>query len=266
MRRVFRIGIVAMAGLLAASLASRAQAGGGDAGQPRQRGFGGQGAGQMVQGTVTAATTDKVTIKTEAGDSYDVMASASARIMKDRAAIKLTDVKPGDMVMAMGAVDATKKTVQAVMVNDIDAATVQKAKDDLGKTYLTGKVTTIDLDNAKVTVLRTDGVSQAMTLDEGTSIQRGMRGIQVGLQGAGGMGGGGRQGGGGAAAGPAQESITLADVKVGDTIAATGGLKNGVFVPAKLGVGDGAAAGGGRRRGGAGAGSGDPQTSPPATP
>jgi hypothetical protein len=243
-----------------------AGAGGGQGGG-RRGGFGG---GQPVAGTVTAATKDSVTLKTDAGDVYTVTATDTARITRDRQPIKLADVKPGDSVTAMGTVDAAKKTVQAMMINDVDAATVQKAKDDMGKTYITGKVTAIDLDNAKVTVLRTDGVSQSITLDEGTSIQKGARGIQVGLQaemGGGGRGGmgGGRPGGNGAAAAPAApESITLADVKMGDSIVASGALKAGVFVPVKMGVVE-AGAGGGRRRGAAPAvdGSGAPPGGPP---
>jgi len=249
--------MVLAAGLVFAGQCALAQGGmaGGGQGGGRRGGFGG---GQPVVGTVTAVTKDSVTIKTDAGDEYTVTATDTARITRDRQPIKMADVKPGDSVTAVGTVDATKKTVQAMMISDIDAATVQKAKDDMGKTYITGKVTAIDLDNAKVTVMRTDQVSQTITLDEGTSIQKGTRGIQVGLQaemgGGGGRGGngGGRPGGnGGAAAAPAApESITLADVKTGDSIVASGALKGGVFVPVKMGVTE-AGAGGGRRRGAA---------------
>jgi hypothetical protein len=238
----------------------------------RQRGFGG---GQPVTGTVTAATKDSVTIKTDAGDVYTVTATDTARVTKNRQPIALKDVKAGDSVTAMGTVDADKKTVQAMMITDIDAATVQKAKDDMGKTYITGKITAIDPDNAKVTVMRTDQVSQAIQLDETTSIQRGARGIQVGLQAM--MGGGGRGGGraggagGNAAAAPAApESITLADVKVGDSVVASGAVKGGLFVPAKMGVtpaGAGMGGGGGRRRGGAAPADGaTPPAVPPAAP
>ncbi len=45
------------------------------------------------------------------------------------------------------------------------------------------------------------------------------------------------------------ESITLADVKVGDSVVGRGALKNGVFVPTELGVMDAAAMGQRRRRG-----------------
>lgn len=256
---------------------------------PRQRG-GGQGAGgfgggQAVQGTVTAATNNKVTIKTEAGDTYDITLADTSRVMKAGQQVKLSDVKVGDSVTARGTVDPAKKTVQAMMVNAIDAATIQKAKDDMGKTYITGKISAIDLDNAKLTIARTDGVSQVITLDDGTSIQRGARGINVGLAaamggGAGGgrgMGGGagmggGRPGGGapganGAAAQAPPESITLADVKVGDMITASGALKGDMFVPTKLGVTDASAAGAGGRRRAPGAGAPPPDgASPPAPP
>jgi hypothetical protein len=245
----------------------QAQTGSGDAGagQGRRRGGGaGFGGGQMVQGTVTAATASKVTIQTDAGDTYTVTVTADTRVMRDRQPIKVGDVKVGDGVTAMGAVDASAKTVAATMVMDVDAETIKKAKEDMGKTYLAGKITAIDVDNLKLTVMRTDNVSQVIQVDEGTSFQKGARGITVPSMGGGmGMGGGrGMGGGNGAAAPPAPESITLADIKVGDTVVATGGLKGGSFVPVKMGVSEPGAAGGGRRRG-AGA---DGQTGTPAAP
>jgi hypothetical protein len=265
MRHFFCAGMVVAAGLMLPAgermLAQTGDAagagqgpGGQGAGQGRRGGFGG---GQAVQGTVTAATADKVTIQTDAGDSYTVTVTANTRILRDRQPIKLADVKVGDGVTAMGAVDGSAKTVAAMMVMDVDAETVKKSKEDMGKTYITGKITAIDADNLKLTVMRSDNVSQAIGVDEGTSFQRGARGIAVpsgmGMTGpmGGGMGGGGRGmgggGGNGAAAAP-PESITLADVKVGDMVVATGGLKGGVFVPVKLGVSE-PGVGGGRRRG-----------------
>jgi hypothetical protein len=281
MRHFYWTGVVLAAGLMVLpSWRTHAQApapaAGGGAGQGagqgqgrRGGGFGGGfGGGQPVQGTVTAATADKVTIQTDAGDSYTVTVTADTRVVKDRQPIKIGDVKVGDGAMAMGTVDASAKTVQAMMLMDVDAAVMKKAKDDLGKTYITGKITAIDADNLKLTVMRTDNVSQVIVVDEGMSFQKGARGITVpsafgmgggGMGGGRGMGGGGN--GGGAAAAPAPESITLADVKVGDTVVATGGLKSGVFVPVKMGVSE-PGAGGGRRRGPA-AGDGAPATPPP---
>ena len=224
--------------------------------------------GQMVQGTVTAVAADKLTLKTEAGDVYQVALSANTRLIKARQPVKVTDIKPGDGVGAMGVMDVPTKTVHALMVAVMDAEDVKKAREGMGKVYIIGKVTAID--EVKLTVLRTDGVSQVIEVDETTSFKKGGRGIAnigggIGMgMGMGGIGGSGRQGGNGAGArqsgtggqgsgagggqGAGGESITLADVKVGDTVAGQGALQHGVFVPTELGVMDAAAMGQRRRR------------------
>lgn len=273
MRHLLRTGVVAAACvLLVSGLGLQAQMGG----QPGQ-GRGGRGGfgGQPVQGVVTAATSSKLTIKTDAGDSYDVTVTDTARIMRDGQEIKLSDVKPGDSVTARGTVDAAAKTVQAMMVMDVDAVTVAKAKENMGKTYITGRLTAIDADNLKLTVMRTDNVSQVIGVDEGTSFQRGTRGVAAEVTAAGGMAGGGGfggrggrgQGAGAQATPPPPESITLADMKVGDAVMATGTLKNGVFTALKMGVqepgmGPGAG-GGGRNREGQAPPAGGPAAPPP---
>jgi hypothetical protein len=278
MKQLFWTGVILTAGLATTAAPAFAQdAGGPGAGQAggqgrRGGGGGGFGGGQQVQGTVTAATADKLTIQTDAGDTYTVSVSGTTRVTKDRQAIKATDVKVGDGVTAFGTIDATAKTVTAMMVMDVDAVTMKAAKEDMGKTYITGKITALDLDALKITVMRTDNVSQVITVDDSTSFQRGARGITVpsmmGGMGAGGAGGRGGQAAG-AAAPAAPESITMADVKVGDTIVATGAVKAGVFTPAKMGVSEPLAGGAQRRRPGAAPGATpDGQTggAPPATP
>jgi hypothetical protein len=251
----------------------------GQMGQRGQRGVGqgGRGGfgGQRVEGTVTAATADKLTIKTDVGDSYDVTVSESSRIMKAGEPIKLSDVKTGDSVTAMGQIDAAKKTVQAMMVMDVDAATMAKAKENLGKTYITGRITAIDADNLKLTVMRTDNVSQVIAVDDGTSFQRGNRGVAAEVAAAGGIAMGGRGFGGGRGMGrqggaqggvpPPPESITLADIKVGDAVMATGAIKNGTFTALKMGISAPGGPGGGRRgpQDQPGPGSGPPPPQPP---
>ncbi|MDP9051982.1 MAG: hypothetical protein M3O31_14880 [Acidobacteriota bacterium] len=260
-----------MAVLMVAALRMQAQAdgqvGGPGAGQGQGRGGGfgqrgGFGGGRPVQGIVTAASANKLTIKTDGGDSYDITLVENARIVENRQPIQLGDIKAGDSVTAMGQVDAIKKTVQAMMVNATDAATVAKAKENLGKTYITGRITAIDADNLKITVMRRDTVSQVIAVDDGTSFQRGNGGVQADVAAAGGLAmgggfggrGGNRQGGAGAqAASPAPESITLADIKVGDVVMATGALKGGTFTVLKMGVSEpgmglGAGQGGARQR------------------
>jgi hypothetical protein len=240
---------------------------------PRQGGMAFAG-GQMVRGTVTATAADHLTVKTEAGEVYQVALSANTRLNKDRQPLKVADIKIGDAVGAMGVLDAPTKTVHAVFVGVIDAEQMKKARENMGKTYITGKVTAIDMDALKLTVMRPDGVSQVIGVDEQTSFKRGGRGMAAiasggGVVEMGGGPGGGRPMGAGAGPGPGAsgagagtgtggggESITFADMKVGDSVAGRGALKNGMFVPTELGVMDPAAMGQRRRRGPDGSGPG----------
>ena len=74
MRRVFWMSVVVAAGLLVSGSQMQAVAQGRGGGG----GFGGGQMGQRVQGTVTAATGNKVTIQTRAGDSYNMGQPAAA--------------------------------------------------------------------------------------------------------------------------------------------------------------------------------------------
>jgi len=88
--------------------------------------------GQPVQGTVTAATASKLTIKTDAGDSYEVTVTDTARIMRAGQPIKLSDVKPGDSVTRRNG-RRNQEDLAGMMVMDVDAATVAKAKENLAR-------------------------------------------------------------------------------------------------------------------------------------
>jgi hypothetical protein len=250
--------IVAAVALPATILAQDEQDG------PRQGGVAFAG-GQMVRGTVTGTAADHLTVKTEAGEVYQVALSANTRLTKDRQPVKVADIKVGDAVGAMGVLDAPTKTVHAVFVGVIDAEQVKKARENMGKTYITGKVTAIDVDALKLTVMRSDNVSQVIGVDEQTSFKRGGRGMAAIASGAGvidaGVGGGRGNGAGagtsmGNGSGGGGESITFADVKVGDSIVGRGAVKNGMFVPTELGVMDPAAMGRRRQRGADGSGPG----------
>ena len=247
--------VILVGGAMFPALSVRAQEGGGDAADMRAQ-FAGM---QRESGEVTAVAGATLTIKTADGTVYQVVTTDNTRVMKSRGVtMKVAEVKVGDGVMAVGNLDAPKKTIHAAMLGVQDAAELKKMKENLGKTYIVGKVTSIDVDDAKMTVERPDKVSQTIGFDETTSFKRGRAG-----RGGGGFGGG--FGGGGGAEAPATapaptgESITLADVKVGDQVAGQGALKSGVFVPAQLTV---ATPGQGRRRGGEGG----PNAAPGAPP
>lgn len=198
--------------------------------------------GKMVRGTVTAVAADQLTVKTEEGDVYQVAVSANTRVMKDRQPVKLAEIKAGDGVGAMGVMDAPTKTLHAVFVAVIDAEQVKKAREGLGKVYITGKVTAVDMDNARITVMRPDHVSQVIQADETTSFRRGRHRDQASTTDIPAAG-----------ADANAESVTLADVKVGDFVMGRGAVKNGFFVPTELRVMDASARGQGRRHGGAAA-------------
>lgn len=188
--------------------------------------------GQMVRGTVASVGTDSLEVKTLTGETVKVAITNNTRMMKARQPVKLAEIKPGDGVGAVGVAEGSGKTVHAAMLFVMDAEQVRKAKEDLGKTYITGRV--VAMNEVKLTIKRPDGVSQVIQVDEGTSFKRAKRGSAV-------------DGSGGA--GEGSESITLADVKVGDMVFGKGGLKNGVFAPTELGVMDAATAGRRRRSG-----------------
>ena len=220
------------------------------------------GAGRMVRGTITAVAADKLTLKTEAGDVYTVALTANTQVRHGRDQMKVADVHVGDGAGAMGELDQPNKTVHALFVAVVSAEDLKKARDAMGKTFISGTVTAID--ETKLTIKRTDNVVQVIEVDEDTSFRRGGRAMAMALGDAGGAagmgggyGGGRRNGAGGQGTGGAQgsggtggqgarqagaedggESITLADIKVGNVVAGPGALKNGVFVPKTLGVSD----------------------------
>jgi hypothetical protein len=229
--KTMRCGVLMLAVTLAApvALAQDAQAAGGQRGQFGGGQFTGM---QRAGGEVTAVSGATVTIKTEDGTTMTVVTTDNTRVMKGRpneggSTIKVSDLKAGDGVMAVGNLDAPNKTLHAAMIMATDAAELKAMKENLGKTYIAGKVTAIDMDNAKMTVLRSDGVSQTIGFDETTSFRRGR--VEAGMMGSGRQRSGSANGVGGGA-----ESITLADVKVGDNVGGQGSVKAGVFVPTQV--------------------------------
>lgn len=213
---------------------------------------GGEFAGmQRIGGTVTAVAGPQVTIKALDGVVYQVVTTDNTRVMRGRGVPgKLADLKAGDGLIAMGNLDAANKTMHAALVMSIDADQMKKMEvahqqelANLGKTLIAGRVTAIDLDNATMTVERPDGVSQTIGFDENTSFRRG-RGVMSG-EGRTAMGSNGAQAANGPAGPSAGESITLADIKVGDRVSGPGEVKNGRFVAKELNV---MSPGTGRRR------------------
>jgi hypothetical protein len=196
---------------------------------------------ERIAGEVTAVSGATVTVKTEDDATRQIVTTVNTRIMRSRATAKVTDLKVGDGV-----------TLHAAMLFATDAEQVKALKENLGKTYISGKVTAIDLTNATITVERPDKVVQTIGLDETTSFKRGGR--PGGPPAAGDASGTTQPATAPAASAPAAstESITLADIKIGDNVRGIGAVKSGVFVPAELTVMPPGGGQGARRRSGTG--------------
>jgi Cu/Ag efflux protein CusF len=159
-----------------------------------------------VAGQITEISGTTLKVKQQDGSIATVNINSSTRFRKEGEEAKLSDFKAGDSVMVRGDASGDKIwTARVVAAMPSQAQMQERMKEAMGKTMVLGDVKSIDA--PKLTVQRTDGVEQAIEADENTSFRKG-RG----------------------------ESITLPDIKVGDTIFARGELKDGSFIPASINV------------------------------
>jgi hypothetical protein len=189
---------------------------------------GGMGMARGLMGTVTEAAADHYTIRTDTGETYTVHFSANTRILKQGAGrgmgggqgegggrgmggnppqpIKAGDIKVGDAIGAMGAVDAESKSVGAITIVQMDperARQMQEMQANFGKTWLMGRVTAID--GVKITLLgNVDQAAHSFVADENTDFRK------------------------------RREPVTLADIQVGDVVRVEGAVKGGTFVAATV--------------------------------
>lgn len=175
--------------------------------QGQWRGRGQRGNFQGTGGTITAIAGDTITIKTMDGKQATVKVTSDTRFRRDRQEAKLSDFKVGDIVMVRGEPSGENTlTAQGVMYDQNMAQRMLMMRGEMGKKFIAGEIAKID--GTSLTINRPDGQTQVIQVDETTSFQNAKR-----------------------------ESITLADIKVGDRVFGRGDLKDGVFVPAMLNVG-----------------------------
>jgi preprotein translocase subunit YajC len=165
-----------------------------------------------VAGTITAIRSDAFDIQTADGKSVTVKISSGTQFRKNRAPAKLADFKVGDTIIAMGEQQKDGSFVAKVVGSGFGGGPPRGgvmgglSREDLGKKFIVGQVAKID--ETKLTILRPDKVEQVIQPDENTSFRN-----------------------------DKGESVTLADIKVGDRIGGQGELKDGVFVPRVLRIG-----------------------------
>ena len=157
-----------------------------------------------VAGTITAMDDKSMTLKTTDGRTVTVKLDEKTQYRKDRQPAKLSDFKVGDMAF-VGGQSAGENTWQANFVATRSGAG-QEFREGLGKRFIAGEIKSID--GTRLTISRVDGETQTINVDENTSFRK--------------------QG----------ESVTLADLKPGDHVFGRGEVKNSVFVPAVLNVGE----------------------------
>jgi len=146
------------------------------------------------------------------GSAVIVKLSDKTEFRKDRQPAKLGDFKVGDMVFVRGEQNADHSVTAAVVAARSGSGSVGPGGQggdrgfgggagfgEMGKDYVAGEIKSVD--TPKITVLRTDNVTQTIELDEETSLRKG------------------------------RDSITMADIQPGDHLVARGSVQNNVFTP-----------------------------------
>jgi hypothetical protein len=181
---------------------------------PRQSGQAPDGQRMPLFGKITALRDNSLEVMDTNGDTVTVKISGQTEFRKDRQPAKRTDFKVGDVIVVRGEENAdhswTAQTVAARSMNGPNGPNGRGGSGGpggghfaqtgtLGKDYVAGEIKSIDA--PKLSVLRSDNVTQTLELNEETSLRKG------------------------------RDSITMADIQPGDHLFARGAVENNVFVP-----------------------------------
>jgi len=160
--------------------------------------------GRGVAGKITAIKDGSLELTRMDGGSVTVKLNDKTEYRKDRQAAKLADFKVGDMVLIR---TEGNEDLTAVLVAGRTGGQgmggqgggMMMGGGELGKDFVFGEVKSVDA--PKITVLRPDNVTQTLELNEETSLRKG------------------------------RDSVTMADIQVGDHVFVRGGVQNNAFVP-----------------------------------
>ena len=169
-------------------------------------------------GKITALHNSSMDVLDTNGDTISVKFTGQTQFRKDRQAAKRTDFKVGDIILVRGQEASDHSwTAEVVAARSMNGQGGPGGRGGfgggqgggggrgfaqagtLGKDYVAGEIKSVDA--PKLTVLRSDDVTQTLELNEDTSMRKG------------------------------RESITMADIQPGDHVFARGALENNVFVP-----------------------------------
>jgi hypothetical protein len=175
-----------------------------------------QGRGRPLFGKISAIQADAIEIVRPDGTKISVKLTSGTEFRKEREPAKISDFKAGDAVIVRtnpSSQDSDKSSgMTALMVALVPPGFVERGgmngpsgmPGTMGKDFVAGEVKSVEA--PKLTVLRTDSVTQTLELNEETSLRRG------------------------------RDSITMADIQPGDHIFARGAVINDVFVPKGVNV------------------------------
>jgi len=176
-----------------------------------------QGRGRPMFGKISGIQNDAMEITRQDGTKVSIELTSSTEFRKERQPAKIGDFKVGDAVIvrtnqdSQGSGDSSGAT--ALMVVLVPPGFTARGgmngpgggmPGTMGKDYVVGEVKSVE--PPKLTVLRTDHVTQTLELNEETSLRRG------------------------------RDSITMADIQPGDHIFARGAVANDVFIPKGVNV------------------------------
>ena len=171
---------------------------------------GGEGRGRGVFGKISAIQSGSIELIGQDGTKFSVKVTSSTEFRKERQPAKMSDFKVGDTVAVRTNQDSGNASgATAVMIVAVPAGGFAgrggggggqfMMQGTMGKDYVVGEVKSVDV--PKLTVVRTDHVTQTLELNEDTSLRRG------------------------------RDSITMADIQPGDHVFVRGAVANDVFVP-----------------------------------
>ena len=160
-----------------------------------------------VGGTITAIEALTITVNTFRRGMATVKVTDRTEFRRGQQPAKLSDLKVGDTIFVLGEQKNGVWIAKAIRQQDGSRQNPEALRQDLGKRFIAGEVKKID--ETKLTILRPDGETQVIEVDESTSFRN-----------------------------DKHESITLADIKVGDHVFGRGELKDGTFIPQILNLGD----------------------------
>ncbi|MFI5098506.1 MAG: DUF5666 domain-containing protein [Candidatus Acidiferrales bacterium] len=166
----------------------------------RGQGRGGPMEGRGIAGKITAINGGSLEIAKPDGTSVIVKLTDKTEFRRDRQPAKITDFKVGDLVFVRGDENADHIFIaQVIGARTGNGPGGGGGFGEMGKDFVAGEVKSID--PPKLSILRTDDVTQTLELTEDTSLRKG------------------------------RDSITMADIHPGDHVVIRGAPQNDVFVP-----------------------------------